>query len=655
MIQKMSKIQVIGSRRIMEEIIEFLHSLYMLHVDIIPEDMREGISYHIIPLQKDEIAIKERAEKILKKLKDLMLLLYQPSATIESREKKFIVTNIVSEGILSEYSILEAKLRDLHKRRSELTERLSLLERYERILKGLAPLISKLSGFKNIESTGLIIDKDKSGVIPLMEVEISRITEGGYQIFKRELDEKSIGVILTYQKDYDEGVRGLLSEDGISEIKLPVDYAGLPFFDALKEMVRKKEEIPNEITDIETELNRLSDEWYWKIEELIDVLQDLIDEFTTLDYCAGTKYCFFIFGWVPKSYLPKLSNAIKERFDDRVVIRELEIIEDEIERVPVSIKNPKLVKPFEIFMRVLPLPRYDSIDPTPFLAIFFPVFFGLILGDIGHGMVILIIVTLLYLKFKARGEHIRFAQCKLRESKRPVIQDLLKVFFLCSIYTIIFGFLFGEFFGELGERFGIYPIILNRGKAIKGFLILAVGIGVGHVLLGFIISLINSIRWHKGREIIGTLSSIAMLFTLFILIAALSDYLPKGFLNVGIILTIILFPIILLSEGIIGAIELIKSIGNILSYARLMALGVASVMMTLVANKLGEMTGNIVLGIIVASVIHALNITIGIFSPAIQSLRLHYVEFFSKFYKPGGRKYAPFKKTRGGVRLWRRL
>jgi len=639
MIQKMSKIQIIGSRRIMEEIIEFLHSMSMLHVDIIPEDMRESISYHIIPLQKDEIAIKERAEKMLKKLKDLMLLLYQTSATPVSREKRFIVTNIVSETVMSDYNILEVKLRDLHKRRAELTERLSLLERYERILKGLAPLISKLSGFKNIESTGLIIDKDKSGVIPLMEVEISRITEGGYQIFKRELDEKSIGVILTYQKDYDEGVRGLLSEEGISEIKLPADYAGLPFFDALKEMVRKKEEIPKEITDIEAELNRLSDEWYWKIEELIDVLQDLIDEFKTLDYCTGTKYCFFIFGWVPKSYLPKLSSAIKERFDDRVVIRELEIMEEEIERVPVSIKNPKLVKPFEIFMRVLPPPRYDSIDPTPFLAIFFPVFFGLILGDIGHGLIILIIVGLLWRKYK----------------ERAVVQDLLKVFFLCSIYTIIFGFLFGEFFGELGERFGIHPIIFNRGKAIKGFLILAIGIGVGHVLLGFIISLINSIRWHKGREIIGTLSSIAMLFTLFLLIAALSGYLPKGFLNVGIILTIILFPIILLSEGIIGAIELIKSIGNILSYARIMALGVASVMMTLVANRLGEMTGNIVLGIIVASIIHALNITIGIFSPAIQSLRLHYVEFFSKFYKPGGRKYAPFKKTREGVRLWRRL
>ncbi len=639
MIQKMSKIQIIGSRRIMEEIVEFLHSLSMLHVDIIPEDMREGISYHIIPLQKDEIAIKEKAEKMIKKLKDLMLLLYQPSAPPVSREKRFIVTNIVSEEVMSDYNILEVKLRDLHKRRAELTERLSLLERYERILKGLAPLISKLSGFKNIESTGLIIDKDKSGVIPLMEVEISRITEGGYQIFKRELDEKSIGVIITYQKDYDEGVRGLLSEEGISEIKLPAEYAGLPFFDALKEMVRKKEEIPKEITDIEAELNRLSDEWYWKIEELIDVLQDLIDEFKTLDYCTGTKYCFFIFGWVPKSYLLKLSSAIKERFDDRVVLRELEIMEEEIDRVPVSIKNPKIVKPFEIFMRVLPPPRYDSIDPTPFVAIFFPVFFGLILGDMGHGIVILIIVALLWRKYK----------------ERAVIQDLLKVFFLCSIYTIIFGFLFGEFFGELGERFGIHPIVLNRGKAIKGFLILTIGIGIGHVLLGFIISLINSIRWHKGREIIGTLSSIAMLFTLFLLIAALSGYLPKGFLSVGIILTIILFPIILLSEGIIGAIELIKSIGNILSYTRIMALGVASVMMTLVANKLGEMTGNIVLGIIVASIIHALNITIGIFSPAIQSLRLHYVEFFSKFYKPGGRKYAPFKKTRGGVRLWRRL
>ncbi|MBI5287294.1 MAG: ATPase, partial [Deltaproteobacteria bacterium] len=89
-----------------------------------------------------------------------------------------------------------------------------------------------------------------------------------------------------------------------------------------------------------------------------------------------------------------------------------------------------------------------------------------------------------------------------------------------------------------------------------------------------------------------------------------------------------------------------KTVGNILSYARIMAIGTASVVMAVVANKLGGAVGNVLLGIIVAALIHTLNVALGILSPTIHSLRLHYVEFFSKFYQPGGRRYTPFKKSR---------
>ncbi|OGW05190.1 MAG: hypothetical protein A2Z59_05995 [Nitrospinae bacterium RIFCSPLOWO2_02_39_17] len=647
----MCKIQIIGSRRIMEEVIELLHSLSVLHIDRTSEDVRRDMYYRLVSLQKDEVALRERAEKILQKIKDLILLLYRPSAPLIPPLEKgkgihsmggaegFVISDICLEKFMSDFDVLEDKLRSLHKKRSELKDELSLIERYEMILKGLTPLIYEISGLKHIESTGIIIEKNRAEVIPLLEEEIHRITSGGYQIFKRELDDKNIGIVLTYQKDYDKEIMRLISEEGISEMILPMEYTNIPFFDALRLMLIKKEGIPHELSAIEKELELLSQRWYWEVYGLIGILEDLVNEFKALSYCLITNYTFFISGWVPEDYLPQLKDEIKNGFGESVVIRELEIREDEIEKVPVFIRNPKIIKPFEIFMNILPPPRYDSIDPTPFLAIFFPAFFGLIIGDSGYGLLLLIGSVYLLKVFR----------------EKPIIKDLMKVFFICSIYSVVFGFLFGDFFGINLERFGIHPILLDRGKAIKNFLILSIAIGVGHVFFGFMLSLINSIQWRRDREAIGKASSIVMLFAILLLVITLFGYISKEFLNVSVIIIAIALPVLLISEGLIGVIEFIKSIGNILSYARIMALGLASVMMALIANRLGEMSGNIVLGIIIAFIIHTLHIIIGVFSATIQSLRLHYVEFFSKFYRYGDRRYIPFRKIRGGVRLWRRL
>lgn len=639
----MSKVQIVGSHRIMEEVIEFLHSISILHIESAPEDIKEDLASRVVPLQKEELALKERVEKMFQKVGDLLLLLHRPPVPIyplpDWKMEKFGVTDIVSEKFLSDFDALEERLRGLHKKRSEIAESLSLVFRYERILKGLAPLISKLSDLKSIEFTGVIVDKDKSGVIPFMEAEIKRITDGMYQIFQKELEGESIGVIIAYQRDYDSKVRSLLSEEGITEIKLPAEYSELPLFEALKTMIRKKGEMSLEIKEIERELEKISEEWYWKVEGFMGVLKDLVDEFKTLSYCKVTKYTFFITGWTPGRDLPLLRDSIKDKFGDRVLLRELEIMKDDMERIPVSIRNHPIVKPFEIFMSILPPPRYDSIDPTPFLAFFFPMFFGLILGDLGHGSILLVLTLILGRRF----------------AENAVIKDLTKVFFLCAIYSIIFGFLFGELFGGFGERFGIYPILFDRSRTIKGFLLIAIAIGVGHIMLGFILSLLNSIKWKRKKEAVGKIASILMLFALLLAIASVADYLPRWLLFFGIILSIAIIPVILIFEGLIGIIEVLKSLSNIVSYTRIMALGIAGVMMSLVANRLGEMSENIIIGIIIAALIHALNIVIGVFSPTIQALRLHYVEFFGKFYKGGSRRYIPFRKIRGEVRLWRRV
>ncbi len=143
---------------------------------------------------------------------------------------------------------------------------------------------------------------------------------------------------------------------------------------------------------------------------------------------------------------------------------------------------------------------------------------------------------------------------------------------------------------------------------------------------------------------------------LFFLIAVMTNYLPKGFMTPAI--SILIIGIVILSSSLgwlgvfMGPIEFIGLIGNILSYLRIAAIGMASVYLAKVANDIAGFLGNLIVGVIIALLLHTLNLALGAFSPTIHSLRLHYVEFFRKFYEGGGRPYQPFQahsKPRTGI------
>jgi V/A-type H+-transporting ATPase subunit I len=137
------------------------------------------------------------------------------------------------------------------------------------------------------------------------------------------------------------------------------------------------------------------------------------------------------------------------------------------------------------------------------------------------------------------------------------------------------------------------------------------------------------------------------LISLFLIVGIVTNYMPKGFMTpaiAGLIIGIVLLSASLGWLGILmGPIEFIGLIGNVLSYLRIAAIGLASVYLAKVANDMGGLVGNLFVGILLAVLIHALNLVLGAFSPTIHSLRLHYVEFFRKFYEGGGKPYTPFK------------
>ena len=622
----MSKIQLIGPKRLLDDVIKALHILGIVHIESIPQRISLEDSYlKRMHIEREKAVFKERLEKILERLKGIYLLL--PASDVE--KEGFVLADITSNAFLDEVDRLENEVKTLHAERAGLLEEASSIERYEKILKGIAPLVTKLKGLNNFETIGITIDSDKEDILPLLESEINRITEGGCQFIVRDIDEKIIGVVIAYPRQYDARLKSLISAEAISEIKLPQRYADITLFDALKIMVKRKEELPALIMDIDSRLKGLSNEWYKKLLGLTEVLRDTIDELKALAYCAHTRFAFVIAGWIPKGEFNILADAFKERFGGSVMVREMGIREDEADLIPVYIKNPAFLRPFEIFINILPPPKYSSIDPTPYLALFFPTFFGLMLGDAGYGSILLI--TSLYMKrrFKARD----------------FIFSLASVFTISSLFAIVFGILFGEFFGDLGERLGLlHPIIFDRIKALRVFLTLAIGIGLGHVVLGFLLAITNYIHRGKVKQAAAKASALILVLTLLIILAVLAKYLPKGLMTPGALIMIAALAVLILLEGIIGPLEVVKAVGNILSYTRIMAIGTASVVLAIVANKLGGLADNVILGILIAGIIHIINIFLGILGPTIHSLRLHYVEFFSKFYETGGRRYTPFRK-----------
>jgi len=233
--------------------------------------------------------------------------------------------------------------------------------------------------------------------------------------------------------------------------------------------------------------------------------------------------------------------------------------------------------------------------------------------------------------------------------KKGVARDVLTVLAMGSGWSILFGFLYGEAFGTLGEHFGMHALWFERASPenVAGLLLMTIGVGAVHVTLGLILGVWEAIRSRSRNHLLERGGMLVGLIGLFFVVGVLTDYLPQGLMTpaiVGMIIGIVLLGASLGWLGILmGPIEFISLIGNILSYLRIAAIGLASVYLAKVANDMAGMVGNLIVGVIVAVLIHALNLVMGAFSPTIHSLRLHYVEFFRKFYESGGRPYQPFR------------
>jgi V/A-type H+-transporting ATPase subunit I len=381
---------------------------------------------------------------------------------------------------------------------------------------------------------------------------------------------------------------------------------------------------------------------------------------------ATTDLAFIAEGWVPSDRADAVTAALNRVTSGKVLVSRLEF-DPTKDAVPVEYNNPSFSKPTELFMDVYSRPRYSEIDPTLLVSIIFPLFFGLILGDVGYGIILLIMSLALMRFFKTEGATM-----------------FIKVLRNASISSIIFGVLFSEF---LGFSLPWSPILFSRhlniggeasehASAIPQLMVLAIWIGILHITLGRVLGMINHARMDHGSHRTKTVMAnfgwiITMWGILFMIWSAFPIPLMPDFtklpaiagLNPAVIIgavMVVLGIIFIARENVLDVIEIPTIVSHVLSYARLVAVGLSSVAIAMVTNyisigmmiqpRLVELHPINILIVIMGGFVfllgHTMNTALGILGGGLHSIRLQYVEFFTKFYKGGGEKYTPFGMKR---------
>jgi V/A-type H+-transporting ATPase subunit I len=521
------------------------------------------------------------------------------------------------------------ELAGIEGERAELAEERGVLERYRAYHEGFGRLMPREPDPAHVRIVPLVLEEGRS--LERLHEGLRALLGDDYELRTEALEGDEIAAVLLMPAGRSGKIDEVLGEAGVRELPAPPGLETSSLAEAVAAIYDRLVVLDQRDRTLDGRLRELADARQAGLTAARAAVRDRLTELEALDRTATTHRAFILEGWVPEDAEAELESQLREAFGGLVVVERIaRETWDEVQEAeaPVILRNPRLLRPFEAITRMLPLPRYGSIDPTPFVAVFFPAFFGLILGDVGYGLVLALIALVLH----------------LRSREGTTLRSVSEIAGACAGASIVFGFLYGEAFGDLGRRLvGMRPLAFDREEALVPFLALAVAIGFVHIVLGLVLGMVAAARHRHAREAAGRGISALMVVLVGVALLAAVKILPAGFFTPVVIALLVAFPLLVFAEGLLAPMELLSTLGNVLSYARIMALGTASVMMAVVANRMVGATGSVLVGVVFALLFHTVNFALGLFGPTVHGLRLHYVEFFGKFYSPGGATYRPLR------------
>ncbi|MGB5696562.1 MAG: V-type ATPase 116kDa subunit family protein [Polyangiales bacterium] len=615
MILDMSRVRILGPREQLEAVLNSIQDLGL--VQLIESGETESLKP--LGLTREQQRHVRSIRKIVKDV-DAALELLGEIPSLPRTEQ---------ELTLARAALIAGKSR---RRLEALTEQRQILEEERALILKFRPFFS---AFRKIGESGLNLDGIRVFYLILKaggEEELRRVRTAlrqvlgdAFELVSQPSESGESAMLLAVPTANATKAEQLLSEAGVQALSLPERFEEPSVGATVQRMQARLGELPEELAAVEQKRKQIGAERGPDLARIQADVRDRLAAIEAMENAVVTQRAFVLEGWVPSTARAELERHIAKSCGSQIEIETVSSQEWLGNAVPVVLKNPRLFRPFEAITNMMPLPKYGTVDPTPFVAIFFPMFFGIVLGDIGYGGLLGIISLIL----------------RLRSKPGSKLRSIAEIGLACALFSVVFGFLYGELFGDLGPRVGLHPIIFNREEAFFPFLGLAIALGLVHIVIGLLVGAVAMFRKDK-RKAMGKGMAAAMVVLIALALMAAFEMLPSRFFTPLVIAVLVVFPLLIIGEGVLAPVELVSTLGNVLSYARIMAVGTASVMMAIVANRMAGAFGGVVVGVLFALLFHLINFVLGVFSPTIHMLRLHYVEFFGKFYSPGGSQYRPF-------------
>jgi V/A-type H+-transporting ATPase subunit I len=524
-------------------------------------------------------------------------------------------------SIIRECREMESRLNGLKSEEMKLNNTIEMLKPWENLDIPIEEL--KPTDKVNIYSGNLPV----SSIEKVKELLREKAPESCLQVVST--DRELAYVLLIYLKSLEEEVSAVLKENSWGKVDLP-QLEGIPAeaIVAAEEKIREFDTIRQEIAEKAVKLSESRPQ----LEVLFDYYNMIINRVDVAGTTGETKETFYLEGWVAEPDIDRIRQAILSKVPEAyIVISDAEEDDD----FPVVLDNPKLVEPFEMITELYSPPGRNDIDPNILVAPFFFIFFGMMISDAGYGIILALLGFWALKALKPTG----------------MAKKLFGLVALGGVSTIFWGAMFGGWFGDLIK---IPALWMNPLEDPMSLLVFSFILGIVQIYFGLGAAAYRNIRAGKVLDaiydqglwfvfltglIMFVFPSLAGVAKVLSLAGAIGLVLTQGRSKKNVIGKV--------TSGVLSLYGVTGYLSDVLSYSRILALGLATGVIGMVINTMAKMLGFNIIGYVLMTVAlivgHVFNIAINALGAYVHSSRLQYVEFFSKFYDGGGRMFNPFR------------
>ena len=576
-------------------------------------------------------------------IKDLIKSFVSPDLPVQKSVEDLDTEAFIAKAeetlsqVESKTHVIEGKLSALDSETSELQSNKSLASHLSNFDMDLALLkdskyTSTTVGRINVESASEIKTK------------LSNLTDE-LDMFTVPSDDKDyVNIVVVTLKEFSDDVYATLRKFDFEKIEIG-NVEGTPQ-QIISNADARLKTIESERATVKSELRVVAEQWDDEILALKEQIENEKENNEILSAFVQTKDAYMLEAWVPVKDTEKVEQLVETTSEGHCAFELIEIEGTDDEDVPVLQQNGWYAKPFEFLVDMYSPVRYNEIDPTIFVAIMFPIFFGFCLTDAAYGLIVSLIGVVL---LRGLG--------KVKQSMHAFGWILIWSGLWAVILGLLTNGLLGDFYYRILHLGNTLPTVYEPVNAFSHpdtILIIAIAIGLIYTNIAFIIGAIDNFRYGNKKDAIGSQ------LCWFVLEAGVI-FLALGYLNpaiamigyvIGGILVIACIGMLIYANGAYGVMDIFGFMGDVLSYARLLALCLATGGIAMTVNILTNMVNDMIpfIGIILAIVIfiggHIANFAFQVLGAFINALRLNYVEFFSQFYMGGKGKFEAFKASR---------